>query len=111
MTLTSELAEKVEALYRETLDKEFGGSPAFGPISVEPITDEEGQETFRVTIVFDGEEDAIDPRKALTVLTAMTTPLRELGLPPVLVESYVTKDEYPVLLEMRAEPPWGVEEE
>ena len=110
MTLTPELAEKVEALYRERLEKEFGGSPVFGPISVEPTMDEGGQETFRVTIVYDGDEDAIDAGKAITVLTAMTTPLRELGLPPVLVESYVTKNEYPVLLEMRAEPPWGMDE-
>ena len=111
MTLTSELAEKVEALYRENLEREFGDSPAFDPISVEPMTGGDGEETFRVTIVYDGDDGAIDARKAVTVLTAMATPLEELGLPPVLMESYVPKREYPMLLEMRAEPPWGVDEE
>ena len=107
MTLTSEMAEKVEALYRENLEKEFRGSPAFDPVSVEPITGVNGEETFRVTIVYDGDVGAIDARKAVTVLTAMATPLEELGLPPVLIESYVPKKEYPMLLEMRAEPPLG----
>lgn len=41
----------------------------------------------------------------------MTTPLKELGLPPVFMQGYVPKDEYPMLLEMRAEAPWGEDEE
>lgn len=111
MKLTSELAEKVKALYWENLEREFGGSPVFDLVAVEPDKDEDGQDTFQVTIVFDGEEDAIDSRKAATVLTAMVRPLKELGLPPVLLESYVTGEEYPVLLEMRANPLWWMEEE
>ena len=111
MTLTSELAEKVQTLYRENLEKEFGNFPVFDKISVEPFTGIDGDNTFRVTIVHNGEEGAITAHKAITVLTAMATPLEELGLPPVLMQSYVTQKEYRVLLEMRAEPPWGVAEE
>ena len=110
MTLTIELAEKVEALYLENLKREFGDTLDIDRVAVEPAVDADGQDTFRITIVFNGNEDAVDPKKAIAVLTKIATPLEELGLPPVLIQSYVTKDEYPVLLEMRAEPPWGLDD-
>ena len=42
----------------------------------------EGRDTSKLTIVFDGNEDAADPKKAIAVLTKIATPLEELGLPP-----------------------------
>ena len=74
MKLTPELAEKVKALYWENLEREFAGSPVFDQVVVEPFQNEAGQDTFRVTIVFDGEEGAIDGLKAINVLTAMMKP-------------------------------------
>ena len=47
----------------------------------------------------------------LAVMTSLTNPLTDLGLPPTTIESYVPKSEYPLLLELRAEPPWGVDGE
>lgn len=52
MALSTELAEKVEALYRENLAREFGGYPMLYLITVEPTTDEAGEETFQATIVY-----------------------------------------------------------
>jgi hypothetical protein len=113
MTLTTELAEKVEAIYRENLEKEFGDSLAFDPISVEPTEDSEGQDTFRVTIVYEAQNKGERPqaKKMVTVMTAVFEPLENLGIRTTMIESYVPKHEYPALLEMRAEPPWGVQEE
>lgn len=110
MALSTELAEKVEALYREHLAREFGDQPVFDPITVEPATDEAGEETFLVTIVYKGGEHTIDPLKAIRVLNALATPFEELGIPPVLIQDLVPKDEYPTLLELRAESPYDEEE-
>ena len=107
MALTEELSDKVKALYRENLHKEFGESFAFNPILVEPAYDEDGEETFRVTIVYEGESERPDPHKIIAVMTSMTSHLTSLGLPWVLVESYVPKREFPLLLKMRSEPPWA----
>ena len=63
MTLTTELAEKVEAIYRENLEKEFGNPLTFDPISVEPTEDSEGQDTFRVTIVYEAQNQGRDPKR------------------------------------------------
>ena len=36
----------------------------------------------------------------------MMAPLKELGAPPVLMESYVSRQEYENLQKLSAEPPW-----
>ena len=51
VALSAELAEKVEALYREHPAREFGDTPVFDRITVEPTTGEAGEETFQATIV------------------------------------------------------------
>ena len=81
MAISTELAEEVKALYWEHLAREFGDHPVFCPITVEPTTDEAGEETFQVTIVYEGNGYTIVANKAVRVLTAMATPLEELGLP------------------------------
>jgi hypothetical protein len=113
MTLTAEMAKKVEAVYRENLEKEFGSSLTFDPISVEPTENSQGQDTFHVTIVYEAQNQVERPQaeKVLTVMTAVIEPLEDLGIKTSMIESYVPKHEYPGLLEMRAEPPWGVAEE
>ncbi len=106
MTLTVELAEKVEFIYRKMLEQEFGDSAAFDPISVEPDEDSAGEPTFRVTIVYDGEADELNTKKAIAAMTAAIDPLEKLGLASWPTWSFVPKHEYPMLLEMRAEAPW-----
>ncbi len=103
MTLTAELAGKVERLYRESLEREFGKFLTFDPILVEPTKNSEGEETFRVTIVYAGNRGRPNPKKTVAVLTYMMGHMEELGLPPVPIVSFVPKSEYPLLLELRAE--------
>ena len=111
MTLTAELAGKVETLYRKSLEREFGKSLTFDPILVEPTENSEGVETFRVTIIYSGEGGRPNPKKTVAVLISMMDQMEELGLPPIPIESYVPRSEYPLLLELRAGPLWeGLEE-
>ena len=70
---------------------------------VEPTTNYAGEEVFQVTIVYEGTEHTIDANKAIKVLTALASALEELGLPPVLLQGFVSMDEYPTLLEMKTE--------
>lgn len=111
MSLSTEIAEKVEALYRERLDAHFEGRFQFGPVVVEPRRDGEGRDTFRVTIVFEGNGERPDAKGVIEVMTEMSWDFEELGLPPVLLQSYVSKKEYPELLRLRQQMPWDEDED
>ena len=110
MALSAETAEKVEELYRERLEAHFEGRFKFGPIDLEPTRDSDGRDTFQVTIVYEGHGELPDPKKAIAVLTSLTGDFESMGLPSVLIESYVSKDEYPELLRLRQQMPWDEDE-
>lgn len=111
MPLSNELAEKVKAIYRQHLEEYFSEKVKFDTITVEPAEDSEGRETFRVTVVYDDEHERPDPRIRIHVLGALMDPLEELGLQPVMLESYIPKSEYPLWLELRENPPPWEEQE
>jgi hypothetical protein len=106
MALSTETAERVEELYRERLEAHFEGRFKFDPIVLEPTRDSEGKDTFQVTIVYEGIGERPDPKIIITVMTSLTGDFEALGLPPVLIESYVSKEEYPELLRLRQLMPW-----
>lgn len=111
MALSSDTAEKVETLYRERLDAHFQGELRFGPIALEPARDSQGKDTFQVDIVYEGNGQLPDPKKILAVMTSLADDFEALGLPPVLIESYVPKEEYPELLRLRQQMPWDQDED
>ena len=66
MALSAELAYRVaalsrEPLARERLAREFDYHPVFDPITVEPATYYASEEVLQVTIVYEGDEHAINP--------------------------------------------------
>ena len=111
MALSTETAEKVEALYLERLEAHFQGQLKFRPIVLEPTRDSDGRDTFQVDIVYEGDGGLPDPKKILAVMTSLTWDFENLGLPPVLIESYVPKEEYPELLRLRQQMPWDEDED
>ena len=111
MALSADTAEKVEALYRERLDAHFQGELKFGPIVLEPTRDSDGKDTFQVDIVYEGNGRRPDPEKVITVMTSLTGDFEALGLPQVLIESYIPKEEYPELLRLRQRMPWDMDED
>ena len=111
MALSTETAERVEALYLERLDAHFKGELSFGPIVLEPTRDSDGRDTFLVTIVFQSSVGRPDPRGIIEVMTSLTGDFEALGLPPVLIQSYVSKEEYPELLRLRQQMPWDADED
>ena len=111
MALSADTAEKVETLDRERLDAHFQDELRFGPIALEPTLDIDGRDTFRVDIVYEGNGEHPDPKKVITVMTSLTGDFEALGLPPVLIESYIPKEEYPELLRLRQQMPWDMDED
>ena len=111
MALSTETAEKVEALYRERLETHFQGALKFGPIVVEPRRDSDGRDTFLVTIVYEGNGNRPDPKKIIAVMTSLSWDFEAMGLPAVLIHSYVSKEEYPELLRLRQQMPWDEDED
>ena len=113
MALSTETAERVEALYRERLEAHFQGRFKFGPIVLEPTRDSQGKDTFQVDIVYEGNGERPDPKRqrSIEVMTSMSWDFEALGLPPVLIESYVSREEYPELLRLRRQMPWDEDEE
>ena len=79
MALTAELGKKVEAIYREHLEKEFPATVKFDTIRVEPAEDSEGRDTFRVTVVYDDGNERPNPKTRGTVLASLMDPLGEPG--------------------------------
>lgn len=111
MALSTETAERVEELYRERLEAHFEGRFKFDPIVLEPTRDSEGKDTFQVTIVYEGQGEHPEPKKVISVMTSLTWDFEALGLPPVLIESYVSKEEYPELERLRQQMPWDEDED
>ena len=111
MALSAETAERVEGLYRERLEAHFQGRFKFGPIVLEPTRDSQGEDTFQVDIVYEGKDERPDPRKMIEVMTSLTQDFEALGLPPVLIESYIRKEEYPELIRLRQQMPWDQDED
>ena len=64
-----------------------------------------GEEVFQITNVDEGTEHTIDANKAIKVLTAPATPIKEPGLPPVLTQGFVPKNEYHTLLKLGPNQP------
>ena len=111
MPRSDKLADKVKALYIQHLAEHFGEKVKFDTVLVEPAVNSEGRDFFRVTVVYDDEHGNPAPLTRAHVLGALMDPLEELGLPAVMLESYVPKSEYPLLLELRANPPpWDDED-
>ena len=100
-------ATQIQEAYRRAVEEEFGDSLTIDDLTVEPMAELDSTDSFRVTIVYDGPEGELDPAKANRVLTEMMAPLKELGAPPVLMESYVSRQEYEDLQKLSAEPPWN----
>ncbi len=94
MTANEELAEKVEVLCRESLQREFGDSIIFGPIIAGPVERVEGRATVTVTILFEGDGRDLDAVRAAATLDAAVRPLLELGLQALPEWSFVPEHEH-----------------
>ena len=94
MDTSPEMARKLEAMYREQLERNFQGAFKFDPILVEPTLDQYGEDTFHVTVVYDGDEYLLDAGKLNEITVEVWGQLRAMGIDKVPIESHVYKEEY-----------------
>ena len=94
MDTSPEMARKLEAMYREQLERNFQGTFKFDPILVEPTLDQYGEDTFHVTVVYDGDEYLLDAGKLNEITVKVWGQLRAMGIDKIPIESHVYKEEY-----------------
>ena len=89
--------EAMERLLWGELHGRFEGELDFGPIVVLPRVDQDGDAYLHAYIVFEGDQDRLDPTWTLRLYSRLWPRSVELGYPGIPMQSYVAKSEWPAL--------------
>lgn len=97
--MTQERDETVKSIVRATIEERFAHDFVFDPISVVPTVDEWGPdatgETYlRIIIVFDGDQEKLDPAWTSTLIRRIRPKLIEAGVAETFSPSWVEKSEW-----------------
>ena len=93
--INADNAKKIEALFRERLERHFQGtSLRFDPIVVEPTHDQYDRDTFRVTVVFDGDYSDLKPGTLNSITSELVDEYEAMGIYTTVVDGYVSKEEW-----------------
>lgn len=95
MVINADNAKKIEVLFREHLERNFEGTDLkFDPIVVESTYDQYDRDTFRVTIVFDGDYGLLKPGTLNSISTAMLDEYEAMGIYTTVIDGYVSREEW-----------------
>ena len=109
MVINTDNAKKIETLFREHLERNFQGtSLKFDPIIVEPTYDQYDRDTFKVTVVFDGDFDDLKPGTLNAITSDMVDEYEAMGIFTTVVDGYVSKEEWDMRDELMAPEPWEI---
>ena len=89
--------EDMKNLLSEVLRSRFAGELEFGPIVVIPRVDQDGDAYLHAYVVFDGDQDRLDPVWTLQLYSRLWPHSIELGYPGIPMQSFVAKSEWPAL--------------
>lgn len=107
MVINDDNAKKIEALFREHLDRNFKDTGLkFDPIIVEPAYDQYDRKTFSVMVVFDGDYGLLKPGTLNSISTAMLDEYETMGIYTTVTDGYVSKEEWDMRDELLAPEPW-----
>ncbi len=99
--MNQELRTKVAEIVRKTLEERFADEFVFDPIRVIPTVDEygdgDGQTYLRIMIVFDGDQEGLDPHWTSGLIRRIRPKLIEAGVGEFPSPSFITKSEWPRL--------------
>ena len=90
---TSRLEEKIKTILQAELPETFN----FDPILVEGRTDHDGDRYFHAYIVFDGDNDKLDPAWTVTLPGKLWALSMEMGYPGVPINSFIPRREWKAL--------------
>ena len=89
---------EVRNIIKTDLDEHFHNKPTFGPIVVHPETDEfddeDGREYIRILIVFDGDQNDLDPEWTAGLIRRIRPKLYDLGVTEFPIPAFVKKNEW-----------------
>ena len=88
---------EIRDLIRDVLRERFAGEIEFGPIVVLPRFDDDGEEYLHSYIVFDGDQEKLDPTWTLRLSRRLWSRAEELGYPGIPIQLFVEKSEWPAL--------------
>lgn len=91
---TEETEQEVVAIVRKELDERFPKGFTFDTIYVEPRADYDGDRFLQLYIVFDGDDDLLDPDLTSTLLGRIQPQLTALGIGYFFIKSFVEKSEW-----------------
>lgn len=95
--ITKEVAEKVADIVKQTLAERFTDDEfVFDPIIVQPKIDHYGDEYMRIIIVFDGDEESLDPDWTLGLIGRILPKMEAEGIHVTNVpgKGFVEKSEW-----------------
>ena len=97
--MEQERRETVARIVKETLEERFVGDFVFEPILVMPAVDEygdgDGETYLQIVIVFDGDQELLDPGWTSGLIRRIRPRLIEAGVAEFPSPSFVTKAEWP----------------
>lgn len=107
MVINGNNAKKIEALFRGHLERKFQGTGLkFDPIVVEPSYDQHDRNTFRVTVVYDGDYSLLKPGSLNSISTAMLDEYEAMGIYTTVPDGYMSREEWDMRHELLAPEPW-----
>ena len=86
--------DQITSIVRELLLQRFGGTFDFDPIIVEREFDHDGDEYVHVYIVFDGNQDELDPSWTSSLIGRLWPHLVEMGFSSPPSKSFIEKSEW-----------------
>ena len=97
--MTQERDEIIKGIVRETIEERFANDFVFEPINVVPTVDEWGPdatgETYlRIIIVFDGDQEKLDPAWTGSLIRRIRPELIEAGIEEFPSPSWIEKSEW-----------------
>lgn len=98
--------DKVEREVRQLLESRFSNDFNFYPIVVRPCVDHDGERYLHMYIVFQGDQDKLDPAYTVTLPGRLWTMVNDLDYPGVPVLSFVEESEWPELAQALVDDPF-----
>ena len=86
--------DRVAEIVRQLLDGRFGDTFVFDPIIVEREFDHYGDEYVHVYIVFEGDQDELDPSWTVGLNGRLWPHLMEMGIDSPPSKSFIEKSEW-----------------
>ncbi len=87
--------DKVRDIVARALAKRFSPEEfTFDPIIVKPDLDHDGDEILRIQIIFDGDQDNLDPAWTVRMFEFIDPELEKLGITAYPTTSFIEKSEW-----------------